>query len=100
MTRTAAAALSRDLYALAEEAGDHLREAARTTGTEAGAALERSKQALTRAAEQLRDQTEISATTTREKVVAKIHAYPVTFGVVAAAAAAAIATLTTMRLRS
>jgi len=36
--------------------------------------------------------------TTREQVVATVRAYPVTAGVMAAAAIAAIATLATMRL--
>ena len=98
MTQSAAEILSRDLFALADEAGDHLKDAARKSGTEATEALQRSTQAITRAADRLRDQAETSAVTTREQVAATVRAYPVTAGVAAAAAIAVIATLATMRL--
>jgi len=60
---------------------------------EAAEALQRSTQAIARAADRLRDQAETSAATTREQVVATVRAYPVTAGAIAA-----IATLATMRL--
>ena len=93
MTQSAAEILSRDLFALADEAGDHLKDAARKSGTEATEALQRSTQAITLAADRLRDQAKSSALTTREQVVATVRAYPVTAGAIAA-----IATLATMRL--
>lgn len=97
MTQSAAKILNRNLYALAD-AGDHLKDAARKSGTEATEALQRSTQAITRAADRLRDQAETSAATTGEQVVATVRPYPVTAGVMAAAAITAITTLATMRL--
>ena len=98
MTQSALKTLSRDLHALADEASDHLKDAAKKTGVEATEAIARSTHAITRAADRLRDEAESSATTTREQVSATVRAYPVTTGVVACAVAALAATFVLVRL--
>lgn len=98
MTQSALKTLSRDLHALADEASDHLKDAAKKTGADASEAITRSTHAITRAADRLRDEAESSATTTREQVSATVRAYPVTIGVIAGAVAALAATFALVRL--
>lgn len=69
MTHSAAKNLGRDLRALADESGDHPKDAAQKTGAEAAEALQRSTQTITRTADRVRDQ----AATAREQVVATVR---------------------------
>ena len=77
MTQSALKTLSRDLHALADEATDHLKDAARKTGTEAGDAVARSTKAITRAADRLRDEAEVSAANVREHLSATVRDHPI-----------------------
>lgn len=98
MTQSPLKTLSRDLHALADEASDHLKDAAKKTGSEATDAITRSTHAITRAADRLRDEAETSAVSAREQVSATVRAYPVTTGVIAGAVAALAATFALIRL--
>ena len=97
MTHTALKTLSRDLHALADEAANHLQDAAKKTGADAEDAVARSAEAITRAAEQLSEAAGSSAATTREQVSATVRAYPVTTSVVAGGLVALLATFALIR---
>lgn len=90
--------LSRDLHDFAEEATDHLKDAASKTGSEASDAIARSTRAITRAADRLRHEAETSAATTRAQVSETVRAYPVSTSVVAGAILALLATFALVRL--
>jgi ElaB/YqjD/DUF883 family membrane-anchored ribosome-binding protein len=77
MTHTALKTLSHDLHALADEASDHLKDAAKKTGTEATDAVARSTKAISRAADRLRDEAETSAANAREHLSATVRDHPV-----------------------
>jgi len=77
MTRSALKTLSQDLHTLADEATDHLKDAARKTGTEASEAVARSTQTITRAADRVRTEAETSAANAREHLSATIRDHPV-----------------------
>ena len=82
MTHSALKTLSHDLYAFADEATDHLKDAARKTGSEATDAVARSTRAITRAADRLRDEAEVKAANAREHLSASVRDHPMaaTFG--------------------
>lgn len=86
MTHTTLKTLSRDLHDLADEATDHLKDAARKTGSEANDAVTRSTKAITRAADRLRDEAESSAATARAQMSETVRAYPVSTGAIIVAA--------------
>lgn len=98
MTQSALKTLSRDLHALADEATDHLKDAAQKTGAEAAEAVARSTKAITQAADRLRDAAGASAVSAREQVSATVRAYPLTTGVVAGVIGALAATFALVRL--
>ena len=98
MTHTPLKTLSRDLHGLADEAADHLKDAARKTGSEASDAIARSAKAITRAADRLRDEAETSTATARAQVSETVHAYPVSTSLVAGAIVALLATFAIVRL--
>ncbi|WP_298161064.1 hypothetical protein [Brevundimonas sp.] len=98
MTPATLKTLSRDLHDLADEATDHLKEAARATGSDASDAIARSTRAISRAADRLRDEAETSAATTRAQVSETVRAYPVSTSVVVGAIAALLATFALVRL--
>jgi ElaB/YqjD/DUF883 family membrane-anchored ribosome-binding protein len=77
MTHTSLKTLSHDLQALADEAADHLKDAARKTGTDATEAVARSTKAISRAADRLRDEAETSAANARERLSANVRDHPV-----------------------
>ncbi len=102
MKSSALKTLSHDLHTLADEATDHLKDAAKKTGAEATEAVARSTRAITRAADRLRDEAEISASNAREHFSATVRDHPVAANVtsslvvsvlVAVAAAFALARL-------
>ncbi|MBB5747561.1 hypothetical protein [Brevundimonas variabilis] len=96
MTHTTLKTLSRDLHDLADEATDHLKDAARKTGSDASDAVTRSTKAITRAADRLRDEAESSAATARAQVSETVRAYPVSTGAIIVAAL--LATFALVRL--
>ncbi|WGM47971.1 hypothetical protein KOAAANKH_02857 [Brevundimonas sp. NIBR10] len=98
MTHAALKTLSRDLHDFADEATDHLKDAAKKTGSEASDAIARSTKAITRAADRLRDEAENSAATTRAQVSETVRAYPVSTSVVTGAIVALLATFALVRL--
>ena len=98
MTHATLKTLSRDLHDLADEATDHLKDAARKTGSEASDAIARSTKAITLAADRLRDEAETSAATTRAQVSETVRAYPVSTSVFAGAVVALLATFALVRL--
>ena len=98
MTHATRKTLSRDLHDFADEATDHLKDAAKKTGLEASDAMARSTRAITRAADRLRDEAETSAATTRAQVSETVRAYPVSTSVVAGAIVALLATFALVRL--
>lgn len=77
MTHTALKTLSHDLHAFADEASDHLKDAAKKTGTEATDAVARSTKAISRAADRLRDEAETSAANAREHLSATVRDHSV-----------------------
>lgn len=77
MTHTALKTLSHDLHAFADEASEHLKDAAKKTGTEATDAVARSTKAISRAADRLRDEAETSAANAREHLSATVRDQPV-----------------------
>ena len=78
MTHTALKTLSHDLHAFADEAADHLKDAARKTGTDATDAVARSTKAITRAADRLRDEAETTAANAHERLSDTVRAPPIT----------------------
>jgi ElaB/YqjD/DUF883 family membrane-anchored ribosome-binding protein len=90
MTQSALKTLSRDILALADEATDHLKHAASTTGSDAHDAVARSAHAITRAAGRLRDEVEVSAGRSREQLSATARAHPVAAGAVTSVAASVL----------
>ena len=78
MTHTALKTLSHDLHAFADEAADHLKDAARKTGTDATDAVARSTKAITRAADRLRDEAETTAANAHERLSDTVRAHPIT----------------------
>ena len=98
MTHATLKSLSRDLQDFADEATDHLKDAARKTGSEATDAMARSTRAITRAADRLRAEGEASASATRAQVSETVRAYPVSTSVVVGAIAAFLATFALARL--
>lgn len=76
MTHTAFKTLSHDLHAFADEASDHLKDAARKTSTDATEAVARSTKAITRAADRLRDEAETTAANAREHLSASVRDHP------------------------
>ncbi|CAL1690575.1 hypothetical protein MMB232_00703 [Brevundimonas subvibrioides] len=98
MTHATLKTLSRDLHDFADEASDHLKDAARKTGTDASEALALSSKAISRAADRLRDEAENSAATTRAQMSETVRAYPVSTSVVAGAVVALLATFVLVRL--
>lgn len=77
MTHTALKTLSHDLQALADEAGDHLKDAAKKTGAEATDAIARSTKAITRAADRLRDEADTTAANARDHLSATARDHPI-----------------------
>ena len=98
MTHATLKTLSRDLHDFADEASDHLKDAAQKTGSEASVAIARSTKAISRAADRLRDEAEASAVTARAQVSETVRAYPVSTSVVAGAVLALLATFALVRL--
>lgn len=77
MTHTALKTLSHDLQALADEAADHLKDAAKKTGSDATDAVARSTKAITRAADRLRDEAETAAARARDQLSATVRDHPI-----------------------
>jgi ElaB/YqjD/DUF883 family membrane-anchored ribosome-binding protein len=77
MTHTSLKTLSHDLQALADEAADHLKDAAQKTGSDATDAVARSTRAITRAADRLRDEAETAAARTRDQLSATVRDHPI-----------------------
>jgi len=102
MTQLALKTLSRDLHSLADEATDHLKDAAKATGAEAKDAMARSAHAITRGADRLRDEAEASAAKVRGDVGAVVRDHPMesafVTSVVTSALVALAATFALMRL--
>ena len=102
MTQFALKTLSHDLHAFADEATDHLQDAARKTGSEASDAVARSTKAITRAADRLRDEAETTAANAREHMSASVRDHPIaaTFGstVIVSLVVALAATFALVRL--
>lgn len=98
MTHATLNTLSRDLNDFADEATDHLKDAARKTGSDATEAVARSTRAITRAADRLRDEAETSAARARAQVSETVQAYPVSTSVVVGTIAALLATFVMVRL--
>lgn len=82
MTHSALKTLSHDLQAFADEAADHLKDAAKKTGSEATDAVARSTKAITRAADRLRDEAETSVANTRDHLSATARDHPAAAGIV------------------
>lgn len=76
MTNSALKTLSHDLHAFADEATDHLKDAARKTGSEATDAVARSTKAITRAADRLRDEAEVKAASASKHLAATVRDHP------------------------
>ena len=74
ITKFALKTLSHDLHAFADEATDHLKDAARTTGSEA--AVARPTKAIMRAADRVRDEAETSAVNARKQASATVRDHP------------------------
>ncbi len=89
MPKSAFKTLSEDLQALADEASDHLKDAALKTGADATEAVTRSTHAVARAAARLREEAEAAAEMSRDKIVDTVEAHP------AAAAASVIVSMVT-----
>lgn len=102
MTHSALKTLSHDLHALADEATDHLKDAAMKTGSEATDAVARSTRAIARAADRLRDEAEVKAADAREHLAATVRDHPfaanVTSSLVVSVLIALAATFALMRL--
>ena len=98
MTHATLKTLSRDLHDFADEATDHLKDAAKKTGSEASEAIARSTKAITRAVDRLREEAETSAAATRAQVSETVRTYPVSTSVVAGAIVALLATFALVRL--
>lgn len=77
MTHSALQTLSHDLHAFAEEATDHLKDAAKKTGIEANDAVARSTKAITRAADRLRDEAQTTAANARDTLSATARDHPI-----------------------
>lgn len=102
MTKSPLKTLSHDLHAFADEATDHLKDAAKKTGSEATDAIARSSKAIARAADRLREEAETSAANTREHVSATVRDHPAAAGIatsfVTSALVALAATFVLVRL--
>jgi len=102
MTHATLKTLSRDLHDFADEATDHLTDAAKKTGSDATDAIARSTKAITRAADRLRDEAETSAANAREHLSATVRDHPMaaTFGssVIVSVLVALAATFALVRL--
>lgn len=77
MTHSALKTLSHDLQAFADEASDHLQDAARKTGSEAGEAIARSAKAITRAADRLHDEAEAGTANAGRHLSATVRDHPI-----------------------
>lgn len=77
MTHLSLRTLSHDLQAFADEAADHLNDAAKKTGSEATDAVARSTKAITRAADRLRDEAETTAAQARNQLSATVRDHPI-----------------------
>lgn len=102
MTKSTLNTLSHDLHAFADEATDHLKDAASKTGSEASDAVTRSTHAITRAADRLREEAEATAANTREHLSSTVRDHPAAAGVitsfVTSAFVALLATFALVRL--
>ncbi|MFN6980350.1 MAG: hypothetical protein ACK4NU_00335 [Brevundimonas sp.] len=93
MSKSAFKTLSQDLQALADEAGDHLKDAAMKTGADATEAVARSTHAIARAAARLREEAEASADTSRDQIADTVEAHPAAAGVIVSMVTSAVVAL-------
>ena len=77
MTYPTLKSLSHELHAFADEAKEHLKDAARTSGSEASEALARSTKAVSRAADRLCEEAETVAENTRLGLSAGVREHPI-----------------------
>lgn len=101
MPKSAFKTLSEDLQALADEASDHLKDAALKTGADATEAVTRSTHAVARAAARLREEAEAAAEMSRDKIVDTVEAHPAAASVIVSMVTSAVVALAaTFALRS
>jgi len=93
MTTSALKTLSHDLHALADEATDHLKEAAEKTGSEAADAIARSTHAISRAADRLRDEADTSIARAGGKLSDAARDHPAAAGLVTSVVTSALVAL-------
>ncbi|MBU1273618.1 MAG: hypothetical protein KJ728_10360 [Alphaproteobacteria bacterium] len=93
MPKSAFKTLSEDLQALADEASDHLKDAALKTGADATEAVTRSTHAVARAAARLREEAEAAAEMSRDKIVDTVEAHPAAASVIVSMLTSAVVAL-------
>lgn len=102
MTKFPLETLSRDLHAFADEATDHLRDAATKTGSDAAESLARSTKAISRAADRLRDEAGVSAGRAHEAASGLVRDHPIaadlSTSMITSLGVAVLATLALVRL--
>lgn len=102
MTHSALETLSRDLHAFADEAAEHLQDAAEKTGSDASDAVTRSSKAIAQAVERLRQEAELATSNTRLRVQSSARQHPIVAGgassIILSLVAALAATFALVRL--
>lgn len=97
MTKSAVTRLNEDLHDIATETADYLKDAARTTGDEAAAALHRSSDAITRTAQRLGKDLRTRAGSSTTRAMQATRSHPVAAAALLGAGAAVITYLATRR---